>query len=45
MNFYQIRLRKNGRQAWVEEELKILLDPETYICRPKICLSKGKNSH
>lgn len=28
------QLTKNGRQAWVEEELSLLTDPETYITRP-----------
>ena len=28
------QLAKNGRQGWVEEELAILLDPETYTTRP-----------
>lgn len=28
------QLRKTGRTAWVEEELAILSDPETYINRP-----------
>lgn len=28
------QLTKNGRQAWVEEELALLTDPETYITRP-----------
>ena len=27
-------LAKNGRQGWVEEELSLLTDPETYITRP-----------
>jgi ribonuclease D len=29
------RLEKSGRQAWVEEELKILRDPATYITTPE----------
>ncbi|PWE30605.1 ribonuclease D [Maritimibacter sp. 55A14] len=29
------RLERTGRKAWVEEELKILTDPETYISRPE----------
>ena len=29
------RLAKTKRTAWVEEELKILTDPETYITRPE----------
>lgn len=28
------QLEKNGRQNWVEEELAILVDPETYTTRP-----------
>ncbi|HQY43711.1 MAG TPA: ribonuclease D [Paracoccaceae bacterium] len=28
-------LARTGRQKWVEEELGILLDPETYITRPE----------
>ena len=28
-------LKKTGREAWVEEELSILTDPETYIARPQ----------
>ncbi len=28
------QLEKNGRQGWVEEELAILIDPETYTTRP-----------
>lgn len=28
------QLERSGRQAWVEEELAQLLDPETYIVRP-----------
>jgi ribonuclease D len=28
------QLAKNGRQGWVEEELSLLTDPETYITRP-----------
>ena len=28
------QLAKNGRTGWVEEELAILLDPETYTTRP-----------
>ncbi|MGR3341666.1 MAG: ribonuclease D, partial [Paracoccaceae bacterium] len=28
------QIRKTGRQSWVDEELRILLDPETYIVRP-----------
>jgi ribonuclease D len=29
------RLEKTGRTAWVEEELRTLTDPETYITRPE----------
>jgi len=29
------RLEKTGRTGWVEEELKILTSPETYITRPE----------
>jgi len=29
------QLAKNGRQAWVEEELAVLTDPETYTVRPE----------
>jgi len=32
--FLAERLEKTGRQGWVEEELRILSDPETYISRP-----------
>ena len=28
------QIQKTGRQSWVDEELQILLDPETYIVRP-----------
>ncbi len=28
------QIRKSGRQPWVEEELSLLTDPETYITRP-----------
>ncbi|WP_284164242.1 ribonuclease D [Frigidibacter sp. SD6-1] len=28
-------LKRTGRQIWVEEEIAILLDPETYITRPE----------
>lgn len=27
-------LRKNGREAWVQEELAVLTNPETYRCNP-----------
>ncbi len=29
------RIEKSGRRKWVEEELQILTDPETYITRPE----------
>jgi len=32
--FLADKLEKSGRQSWVEEELQILADPETYITRP-----------
>ena len=32
--FLSKELRKSGREAWVEEEEAILLNPETYITRP-----------
>lgn len=32
--FLAKELQRTGRQKWVEEELGILLDPETYITRP-----------
>ncbi|MGV8950437.1 MAG: ribonuclease D [Cypionkella sp.] len=32
--FLAAQLVKNGRQAWVEEELAVLTDPETYTTRP-----------
>ena len=32
--FLSQELRKTGREAWVEEEEAILLNPETYITRP-----------
>lgn len=32
--FLAAQLAKNGRQAWVEEELAVLTDPETYTTRP-----------
>ena len=28
------QIQKSGRQSWVDEELHVLLDPETYIVRP-----------
>lgn len=33
--FLAKELARTGRQKWVEEELAILLDPETYITRPE----------
>ncbi len=33
--FLADRLRATGRQGWVEEELGVLTDPETYISRPE----------
>ncbi len=33
--FLATELEKTGRAAWVEEELAILTDPETYITRPE----------
>lgn len=33
--FLSKELRKSGREAWVEEEEAILLNPETYITRPE----------
>jgi ribonuclease D len=33
--FLAKELKRTGRQRWVEEELGILLDPETYITRPE----------
>jgi ribonuclease D len=32
--FLNKELQRTGRQKWVEEELGVLLDPETYITRP-----------
>ncbi len=32
--FLSAQLEKNGRKAWVEEELSVLTDPETYTTRP-----------
>ena len=40
--FLSNKIKKNGRQAWVEEELKILLDPETYIVDPKFAYRRVK---
>ena len=33
--FLSKELKKSGREAWVEEEEAILLNPETYITRPE----------
>ncbi|MCB2115400.1 MAG: ribonuclease D [Rhodobacteraceae bacterium] len=33
--FLAKEIARTGRQKWVEEELAILLDPETYISRPE----------
>jgi ribonuclease D len=33
--FLSHELKKSGREAWVEEEEAILLNPETYITRPE----------
>ncbi|MDF1619449.1 ribonuclease D [Pseudothioclava nitratireducens] len=33
--FLSAELKKSGREAWVEEEEAILLNPETYITRPE----------
>jgi ribonuclease D len=33
--FLAAQLEKNGRKAWVEEELGVLTDPETYTTRPE----------
>jgi ribonuclease D len=33
--FLAAQLEKNGRKAWVEEELDVLTDPETYTTRPE----------
>ena len=33
--FLAKKIEKTGRQAWVEEELAILMDPETYVVDPK----------
>lgn len=32
--FLNKEIGKNGRQSWVEEEVSVLTDPETYIVRP-----------
>ena len=28
------KIQKSGRQSWVDEELRVLMNPETYIVRP-----------
>ena len=33
--FLSAELDRTGRQKWVEEELRVLTDPETYITRPE----------
>ncbi len=40
--FLSAELKRSGRQKWVEEELAILLDPETYITRPNEAWEKVK---
>lgn len=40
--FLSNELRKTGREAWVEEEEAILLDPETYTNRPDEAWEKVK---
>ena len=35
-------LKRTGRQKWVEEEIAILVDPETYISRPEDAWEKVK---
>ncbi|MGB7270029.1 MAG: ribonuclease D [Albidovulum sp.] len=35
-------LKRSGRQKWVEEEIQILINPETYINRPQEAWSKVK---
>lgn len=40
--FLSNKINKNGRQAWVEEELSILMDPETYIVDPKFAWRRVK---
>ncbi|SFA74248.1 ribonuclease D [Poseidonocella pacifica] len=32
--FLEAQLRKNGREKWVSEEMKILTNPETYVVQP-----------
>ena len=33
--FLSAELRKNGRESWLDEEIAVLEDPETYITRPE----------
>ncbi|MGR3321036.1 MAG: ribonuclease D [Pseudooceanicola sp.] len=33
--FLDAEIRKNGREKWVEEEMEILTNPETYTVRPE----------
>ncbi|MDP2062042.1 MAG: ribonuclease D [Phaeovulum sp.] len=40
--FLAAELKKTGREAWVEEEEAILLNPETYITRPHEAWSRVK---
>ena len=40
--FLSKELKKSGREAWVEEEEAILLNPETYITRPEEAWLKVK---
>ena len=40
--FLSAELKKTGREAWVEEEEAILLDPETYTNRPEEAWMKVK---
>ena len=40
--FLSAELKRTGRQKWVEEEIAILVDPETYISRPEDAWEKVK---
>ncbi len=40
--FLSRELARSGRQRWVEEEIAILVDPETYITRPTEAWEKVK---
>jgi ribonuclease D len=40
--FLSNKIKNNKRQAWVEEELKILMDPETYTIDPKYAWRRVK---